>query len=54
MSEDIPPGGMPRTIEVVLRNELVDMVTPGEQCIFTGTLIVVPAIVSLLKPGEKT
>eukprot|EP00826_Nyctotherus_ovalis_P007445 TRINITY_DN11868_c0_g1_i11.p1 TRINITY_DN11868_c0_g1~~TRINITY_DN11868_c0_g1_i11.p1 ORF type:complete len:521 (-),score=110.70 TRINITY_DN11868_c0_g1_i11:324-1886(-) len=44
---------MPRSIDVVLRNEVVDHAKPGDRCIFTGTLIVVPDIVSLLKPGEK-
>ncbi len=29
------------------------MAKPGDRCIFTGTLVVVPDIVSLLKPGEK-
>jgi len=50
---DIPAGSMPRSIDVVLRNEVVDHAKPGDRCIFTGTLIVVPDIVSLLKPGEK-
>lgn len=45
---------MPRSIDVVLRNEIVDIVKPGENVIFTGTLIAVPDIYSLLKPGEKT
>lgn len=50
---DIPAGSMPRSMDVVLRNEIVDHAKPGDRCIFTGTLIVVPDIVSLLKPGEK-
>lgn len=45
---------MPRSIDVILRNEIVDAAKPGDKCIFTGTLVVVPDIVSLLKPGEKT
>ena len=44
---------MPRSIDVILRNEIVDTAKPGDRCIFTGTLVVVPDIVSLLKPGEK-
>jgi DNA replication licensing factor MCM6 len=39
---------------VILRHEIVDIVNPGEVCTFTGTLIVVPDIVSLMKPGEKS
>lgn len=52
-SGDIPTGSMPRSIDVILRNEIVDTAKPGDRCIFTGTLIVVPDVVSLIKPGEK-
>lgn len=52
-SGDIPAGSMPRSIDVILRNEVVDMAKPGDRCIFTGTLIVVPDVISLIKPGEK-
>lgn len=45
---------MPRSIDVVLRNEVVDACKPGDRCIFTGCLIVVPDVVSLLKAGERT
>ena len=44
---------MPRSIDVIMRGEIVDMAKPGDRTIFTGTLIVVPEIASLLKPGEK-
>ena len=50
---DIPTGSMPRTIDVILRNELVEKAKPGDKCNFIGTLIVVPDITSLYKPGEK-
>ena len=50
---DIPTGSMPRTIDVILRNELVEKAKPGEKCNFIGTFIVVPNITSLYKPGEK-
>ena len=50
---DIPTGSMPRTIDVILRNELVEKAKPGEKCNFIGNFIVVPNITSLYKPGEK-
>jgi len=50
---DIPAGSMPRSIDVILRHEIVDTAKPGDRCIITGTLIVVPDVVSLLKPGER-
>jgi len=53
-ASEIPAGGMPRSIDIILRNEVVDQAKPGDRCIFVGTLIVVPDIVSLLKPGEKS
>lgn len=50
---DIPAGSMPRSLDVILRNEIVETCKPGDKCVFTGTLLVVPDIISLLKPGEK-
>lgn len=52
-SGDIPAGSMPRSIDVILRGEIVDMAKPGDRTIFTGNLVVVPDIVQLMKPGEK-
>lgn len=45
---------MPRSIDVILRNEMVDKVRPGEKVLIVGMLAVVPDLYSLLKPGEKT
>lgn len=44
---------MPRSIDVILRGETVDLAKPGDKAIFTGKLVVVPDVVQLLKPGEK-
>ena len=44
-SGDIPAGSMPRSIDVILRGEIVDMAKPGDRTIFTGNLVVVPDIV---------
>jgi DNA replication licensing factor MCM6 len=44
---------MPRSIDIILRGEIVDLAKPGDRSIFTGTLVVVPDIVQLLKPGER-
>ena len=43
-TSDIPSGSMPRTLDVILRNDVVDKARAGDRCIFTGTLIVVPDI----------
>jgi DNA replication licensing factor MCM6 len=50
---DIPAGSMPRSLDVILRNDMVELCKPGDKCIFTGNLLVVPDILSLTKPGEK-
>ncbi|KCZ78033.1 hypothetical protein H311_00946, partial [Anncaliia algerae PRA109] len=36
-SDEIPPGALPRTIDIILRDELVEGVKPGRSTIFTGT-----------------
>lgn len=52
-SSEIPTGSMPRTMDVILRGEQVERTKPGEKCIFTGTLIVVPDVSQLGIPGVK-
>lgn len=52
-SSDIPAGSMPRSIDIILRGDVVDHAKPGDRAIFTGKLVVVPDIVQFLKPGEK-
>ena len=53
-SNDIPAGSMPRSIDVVLRNEQVEKGQPGDRCVFVGSLLVVPDAFSMVKPGEKS
>ncbi|KAI9748514.1 MAG: hypothetical protein M4579_007204, partial [Chaenotheca gracillima] len=52
-SSEIPTGSMPRTMDVVLRGEIVDRAKAGEKCIFTGALIVVPDVSQLGLPGVR-
>jgi len=44
---------MPRSVDVILRGDMVEQAKPGDRTCFTGMLIVVPDIVQLRKPGEK-
>ena len=46
-SSEIPPGSMPRAMKIILRNEEVEKAKPGDKCVFTGTLIVVPDVAQL-------
>lgn len=52
-SSEIPTGSMPRTLDVILRGEMVERTKPGEKCVFTGTLIVVPDVSQLGIPGVR-
>ena len=51
-ADEIPPGSMPRTIDVVLRNEMVERAKPGDRVVLTGSLVVVPDGSALARAGE--
>ncbi|KAL0271762.1 UNVERIFIED_CONTAM: hypothetical protein PYX00_008757 [Menopon gallinae] len=50
---ELPRGCIPRSLEVILREETVETVQAGGRYDFTGTLIVVPDVGSLQLPGAK-
>jgi len=52
-ANEIPPGAMPRSMDVIIKNFCVDKVKPGDKIVLTGTLIVVPEASKLIKPGLK-
>lgn len=52
-SSDVPVGSMPRALTIVLRNEAVEHCKPGDNCVFTGCLIVVPDVSKLADKGER-
>ncbi|KAF7562777.1 hypothetical protein G7046_g1353 [Stylonectria norvegica] len=52
-SSEIPTGSMPRTMDVIMRGEIVDRAKAGEKCIFTGALIVVPDVSQMGLPGLR-
>lgn len=52
-SSEIPTGSMPRTMDVILRGEIVDKAKAGEKCIFTGCLIVIPDVSQFRVPGVR-
>ena len=51
-SDEIPPGSMPRSMDVIVRNEMVERAKAGDQCVFTGTLVVIPDGSALARAGE--
>lgn len=50
---EIPAGSMPRTLDVILRGEMVERAKPGDKVKMTGIAIVVPDITQLGLPGVK-
>ena len=51
--DEVPAGSLPRTMDVILRNDLVETVRPGDKAVFTGCLVVVPDVAALTAPGER-
>ena len=51
-ANEIPAGSMPRSIDIIVREEICDRCKPGDKILATGTLIVVPDVPALFKPGE--
>ncbi|CAN6669804.1 DNA replication licensing factor Mcm6p [Trichomonascus vanleenenianus] len=52
-SNEIPTGSMPRTLDVILRGEMVERAKAGDKCTFTGCEIVIPDVSQLGLPGIK-
>ncbi|CAL8083199.1 unnamed protein product [Orchesella dallaii] len=50
---ELPRGSIPRSLEVVVRAECVELAQAGDRCDFTGTLIVVPDVGALNLPGAR-
>jgi DNA replication licensing factor MCM6 len=51
-SDEIPPGSMPRSLDVYLRHELVEKAKAGDAVLLTGCLVVIPDGSALAKAGE--
>ena len=49
----VPAGSLPRTMEVVLRHEVVETARAGDKMAFVGNLIVVPDVAAISAPGER-
>ena len=51
--DEVPPGCMPRSIDVIVRNENVEKARAGDRMVFTGSLIVVPDAAALSSGASK-
>jgi len=52
-SEDIPAGSMPRSIDVILRYDVVEKCKPGDKVFFTGSLVPIPDVAQLTSKSTK-
>ncbi|GAV80097.1 MCM domain-containing protein [Cephalotus follicularis] len=52
-SKEIPAGSLPRSLDVILRHEIVEQARAGDTVVFTGTVVVIPDIMALASPGER-
>ncbi|KAG0495815.1 hypothetical protein HPP92_000506 [Vanilla planifolia] len=52
-SKEIPAGSLPRSLDVILRHEIVEQARAGDTVIFTGSVVAVPDVMALTSPGEK-
>jgi len=49
---EVPAGSMPRSMDVIVRDEFCERCKPGDKVLITGTLIVVPDVPSMMNPSE--
>ncbi|KAL9323781.1 hypothetical protein ACSQ67_008638 [Phaseolus vulgaris] len=42
------------SLDVILRHEIVEQARAGDTVIFTGTVVVIPDIMALVSPGERS
>lgn len=49
---EIKAGSMPRSLDVIVRDDMCDKAKPGDKIMVTGCLIVVPDVPSLMNPAE--
>ena len=49
----VPAGSLPRTMEVIFRNDIVEQARAGDKLVFCGNLIVVPDVSVITAPGQR-
>uniref|UniRef100_A0A0N5A275 DNA replication licensing factor MCM6 n=1 Tax=Parastrongyloides trichosuri TaxID=131310 RepID=A0A0N5A275_PARTI len=51
--EELPRGSIPRTVDIIVRGELVETAQPGDKVEITGTLIVIPDVAMISSAGVR-
>ena len=49
---EVPAGSMPRSIDIIVRDEQTERCKPGDKVLITGSLIVVPNVLTMMSPSE--
>eukprot|EP00927_Polykrikos_kofoidii_P071582 TRINITY_DN6783_c0_g1_i1.p1 TRINITY_DN6783_c0_g1~~TRINITY_DN6783_c0_g1_i1.p1 ORF type:complete len:841 (+),score=146.80 TRINITY_DN6783_c0_g1_i1:59-2581(+) len=49
---EVPAGSMPRSLDVIVRDEVCETCKPGDKILVTGSLIVVPDVPTMMSPAE--
>jgi len=49
---EVPAGSMPRSMDVIVRDETCERCKPGDKVMVTGCLIVVPDVPTMMSPSE--
>ena len=52
--DEIPAGSMPRSLDVIVRHDVVERAKAGDKVVFTGMLVVLPDNSNLARAGEST
>lgn len=47
-SGEIPAGSLPRSVDIILRDEAVEQAKAGDRCVFVGVLVVIPDVAAML------
>ncbi len=50
---ELPRGAVPRTFEVIIRGDAVEVSQPGDLGEFIGTLVVVPDVAAMMGPSVQ-
>jgi DNA replication licensing factor MCM6 len=53
-TDEIPPGALPRSLDVIVRDDMVEKVKAGDKVLFTGYLVVIPDVIQLMMPQSKS
>lgn len=54
MWAQVPAGSLPRTMEVIFRNDIVEQARAGDKLVFSGSLVVVPDVSVITAPGQRS